>query len=274
MNVWTLLFAAVAAGTLECGRRRLRGTTLTAAWWWGVAAMTAALAAACATTSEAERNLPSPIAHLALVLSLAPGVAVLGAKRPQHHAWQWIVLTLVVVLGLPAFEATMLRAGAPIVLHPARAGFILVLMLVTLGNYLPTRQAPAAMSFAAGQVLLLARYLPSLASRYGTESATAPLALWTFALVAAALVAWLPRRVSRWDRLWLDFRDAYGVVWALRVADRFNAANRANGRSAQITWRRAHGGPAGEPDPASQHVLRMLLLRFVSPAWLDERGSG
>ncbi|MBI3468144.1 MAG: hypothetical protein HY000_34495, partial [Planctomycetes bacterium] len=36
--------------------------------------------------------------------------------------------------------------------------------------------------------------------------------------------------VAGWDRVWLDFRDDFGFVWAKRVQDRFNAA------AGQLGW--------------------------------------
>ncbi|MEK6234926.1 MAG: hypothetical protein N2C14_09455, partial [Planctomycetales bacterium] len=94
------------------------------------------------------------------------------------------------------------------------------------------------------------------------------------------------------DRAWLDFRDAFGALWGLRVAERFNAAAEQYDYGGRLRW---HGLDAEileadvlDPeslrpdDPANERelpenmrrVLEILLQRFVSREWLrDRRGS-
>jgi hypothetical protein len=74
------------------------------------------------------------------------------------------------------------------------------------------------------------------------------------------------------DRVWLDFRDLLGTMWALRVLERINAASSQNGWGARLTWRRWIVSQA--PPEALQRSLRMLLRRFVSEQWIDERLNG
>ena len=89
------------------------------------------------------------------------------------------------------------------------------------------------------------------------------MALWGFDL---------PRRRGArqpLDRLWLDFRDLVGTLWALRVAERINTASAQCGWSARLGW---HGWTLDGPPPAAmERSLRMLLRRFVSPQWIDQR---
>ena len=47
----------------------------------------------------------------AAVLSFAPTMALLGAKRPQNGAWQFVVITLWAILALPAFEVLLRGRG-------------------------------------------------------------------------------------------------------------------------------------------------------------------
>jgi hypothetical protein len=92
--------------------------------------------------------------------------------------------------------------------------------------------------------------------------------------------------------VWLDFRDAFGVVWALRVADRFNATAQICGWPVRLGW---HGlnvdrglgeanqsaqsdanstspaALAGEIGQQMQSTLATLLRRFVSPEWIEQR---
>ena len=102
-------------------------------------------------------------------------------------------------------------------------------------------------------------------------------------LLAAGLTTILASRgaaVPTWplNRVWVDFRDAYGAVWALRQMDRLNATSRQQGWNVVLTWQ-GFEGPDGESvnhlSSESQAELldafRALLTRFVSPAWLAER---
>ena len=93
--------------------------------------------------------------------------------------------------------------------------------------------------------------------------------------------------------MWLDFRDAYGLVWALRVQERFNATAAKNGWPIRLTWRRMvsadaarlprPGVAARSPDPSAtqDHMdeavargLASLLRRFVSRKWISQRQFG
>ncbi len=80
------------------------------------------------------------------------------------------------------------------------------------------------------------------------------------------------------DRVWLDFRDAFGAVWGLRVMERMNASAAMLGWPVTLSWQ---GFLANEPGAGNvetpqivEDSLRTLLRRFVSPAWIDERLAG
>ena len=100
-------------------------------------------------------------------------------------------------------------------------------------------------------------------------------------------VAWLVSRretaaANRYDRLWLDFRDSLGMLWALRVQERINAAARQHGWNLELAWSGFRSG-AGDAqltaiDRAIEAGLRTtfrgLLRRFVSGSWIGERLDG
>jgi hypothetical protein len=99
-------------------------------------------------------------------------------------------------------------------------------------------------------------------------------------LAAMCSVRILTRRRGRvaapLDRLWLDFRDAYGAVWGLRIAERINSAARGNGWNLSLTWQGFVPTPdAAEPTPealaAAGEMLETLVRRFVSGEWIALR---
>jgi hypothetical protein len=84
--------------------------------------------------------------------------------------------------------------------------------------------------------------------------------------------------LPRFDRLWNDVRDLFGIVWAKRLMDRVNDA------AAQHAWPVRLGLDGFVPhDPSVpvvvearveaeiEHVLRWLLRRFADAEWIDAR---
>ena len=148
-------------------------------------------------------------------------MAVLGAKRPQDRAWQLIVLSLLGVLSLPAIQDVVYHYGQPVSLDPAWRWFVAVLLVVGLVNYLPTRYATSSVLVFAAQAVLLADFLPI--SPPAPDSHCAAVGLGLVAVASGVALAGWSRRRSPTDAmhdLWLDFRDWYGVLWALRVRER------------------------------------------------------
>jgi hypothetical protein len=183
--VATMIVAALLGlGVLVRGRGALAGTTLVAPWWWSTSVLVvvtalevlAAIAVSVSTTgSNAGGVPPAWITHVELVaaaLTFCPLMALLGAKRPQDRAWQFIVLSLAVVLLLPAAEALLFRPGAPVAMHAARRWFLVILLGVTLVTGLPTRRWLATLLLVTGQVLLLGEHVP------GVGGVTAALEAW------------------------------------------------------------------------------------------------
>ncbi|MBL9124188.1 MAG: hypothetical protein JNG90_11190, partial [Planctomycetaceae bacterium] len=149
-----------------------------------------------------------------------------------------------------------------------------------LANTLPTRRWPVALAASAGRTLLFAAALgwadPQQA--HSQSLALAGLALWSASL---ALEAWLPAgppAARPIDRIWRDFRDRFGLLWGLRVAERFNASARKLQWGVRLGWQGLDVDPhhpRTELDPDTAALVRQnldaLLRRFVSPEWLATR---
>lgn len=286
-----LACGAAAGLVLARYRRRVRGTTLIGPWAWSCAALAAVLAAELFVDSGAAATLSKHAAihvrYLAAITTLAPIVSLLGAKRPQDRAWQWIVFSLLALLALPSIKAIAFDGGAPPEPHAAWRWLIAVIALAGLFNYLPTRFALSAALFFFGQSLLLAEYLPGPKWPASAERWLLGLACLAAAPLAASMTA--RRRTpaaAPEDRLWLDFRNAFGALWALRVAERFNASAAQCGWNVWLSWsglrstsEAANGQEheatsaliADEFRPALHQAMKSLLWRFVSSEWIDER---
>jgi hypothetical protein len=319
---WTAVAIAVAlaaAGGFGLFRtdRELRGTTLLAPWRWACfsfATLSSGAVLVAWPSVDLSPNGADHVRYLAGATTLAPFVALLGAKRPHDRDWQWIVLALLLLLALPSGKAFIFDSGAPPALHAAWRLLLAILLSSQLVNHLPTSFWPSALLAGLAQLGWLAGYLPGVAigpSGIGSNGAgsngTGALAGLALATAAIWLVRLpmqrrrLPRRPI--DRLWLEFRDAYGALWALRVAERFNASAGMYGWPARLRWDgmreaqgrvQAAGGELskvtgencklqiggqgrlrkeGEQDvtAAMRQNLKTLLWRFVSPEWIAER---
>src|SRR5262245_4046075 len=112
------LAAALGLGALLGllrSRRKLAGTTLIAPWCWAMFSL--AVVAGSETICRSQSVAPSTawlshIRYLAATTTFCPFMALLGAKRPQNRAWQFIVLALLTVLALPAVEGLLFRPHA------------------------------------------------------------------------------------------------------------------------------------------------------------------
>jgi hypothetical protein len=162
----------------------------------------------------------------------------------------------------------------------ARGWFLWILIALGPLNFVPTRFWVPALLLAAGQTIALSVYLPVLRRELVSESSAAGLAMAGSALV----VAWLASRRIRvcsnaYDRLWLDFRDRFGLLWSLRVQERVNALAKQEGWPLEVAWSgfcdSKTGAPLAALDPAIEPTLRTslkgLLRRFVSSEWIAER---
>jgi len=196
--------------------------------------------------------------YLALSLTGCTGVALLGARRPGAGGWNLVVAGLLAVFLLPVAEGL----GRPR-LQPAHLGFLAVTLAVLVLNYLPTRLAGAALLLGASCTVQLAW----LAGRTGI-AVNLPAADWLLACcpwAALLSLAWRQVPPTELDRLWLEFRDRFGWLWAQRQREQFNQAA-ANGKLGIIlTWSGVawSGYHATLPDPVlAEKLLRSVLIRF------------
>jgi hypothetical protein len=281
-----VLFALVVGLAVLLSRRRAIGqTTLAGAWWWSVAALAAwsgVELAAAAFGPSIRGALIDSLRLAAMALSFCPIVAVVGAKRPQHGAWNFVVFSLWAVVALPAAEAIFLR-GHRLNVGAAWSWFLWILILLGPINFAATRYWLASWLVAAGQVIALSSQLAVVRRRLLPESELAGLVL----CVAGVVVAWLASRrvtaaANSYDRVWLDFRDTFGMLWGLRVQERINAAARQHDWDLELTWggfrNHTSNAPLAAIDKAVEPMLRTtfkgLLRRFVSNRWISERVSG
>ncbi len=188
-----------------------------------------------------------------------------------------MVLALWVVLALPSGEWLLFHRGGG--MHPARSWFLVVLIGIGTFNYVATRFCLAALLYAAAEVALLARFLPGAA---GIDPFAPHMALALFGAALAA-AAWLSGKPARDEdpltRLWRDFCNLFGAVWALRIAERLSALAAQDRRPFRWTWGGLQGAE-GDPPPLDDENrrwlaknLRSLLLPFVSAEWIAQRLS-
>lgn len=264
-TVCSLLFLS-GVFPLACAWHANRLTALRHSIGWAILAWMAW----CWLTSAAFFWSPGVIRlvnYLALCLTGCAGVAVLGARRPGVGAWNFVVVGLLAILLLPIAETVV--AGGELRLEGPRLIFLSATLAVIILNYLPTRLAPAALMLAVGCALEILRLA-------GTEDIVDRLEqsqLLVWLLIALApwagfeRLVWQPEPDSEFDRIWLDFRDRWGLVWGQRVREQFNSSAAHAGWPVILRWgglRLVEGAALLEPEVQAEmvSVLRALLKRF------------
>jgi hypothetical protein len=241
-----------------------RTSLLHALFWALVAWLTWGLAFLC---DDSEKTDMQPGRYCAVCLTGCAGVAVLGARRPHVLAWNFVVLGLFTVMVLPLMETQVIGT------HPVdvlRIFFMAGTIAVGILNYLPTRLAPAAlllMLISAGEITRL--YAPALLSEAPSSGA------WMIFDLLLCMIPWLAwicvsrrgRDRSDFDRLWLSFRDRWGLVWSQRIRDQFNHAAQNAGWPVKLAW---HGltqekdeSPAADQEKFVE-MLQKTLQRFLA----------
>jgi hypothetical protein len=274
-----LLSAALAVvGVAALGRAKshLQGTTLVAVWWWTTIALaTLAIAELCAGAIGVDERFVPPLRLAGATSTLCPIMALLGAKRPQDRGWQFVVAALWCISCLPGGRWLVL--GSVEEVHPAQLGFLAILILVGAVNGLPTRFWPSTLLACGGQLALFAPFFQAAQPWIAGGTAAVVGMTLIVAAIGLAVAGIPPARVARvpLDRVWLDFRDAFGTVWALRVMERMNAAAVMYGWPVALNWSGFVERDSAQADvefpPAIEDSLRTLLRRFVSPEWIDAR---
>ena len=301
----TLLLTILGCGillALTFRWQRLKGTTLIAPWYWSLIAIWSIIAIEWLPFILTDRLWASGSASLryfAAITTLCPIVSLLGAKRPQHHAWQWIVLSLWVILAMPAAR-TLFFSHATLHIGILWSWFLLILVGMTVVNYLPTRYWPVGLLVGTAQCCLLAnelpgvRFLSALLTPHRSDEPIRPyfgstITALALLFAAAILVQWISRERNRpkpdcvepLDLLWRDFRNSYGFFWGLRVADRFNGLAESQNGTLRLRWN-GFVPIAAEPNERSgqtppkiaasmEQTFVRLLTRFVSTGWINKR---
>ena len=279
----TMTALAAMAVVLGAGRR-LEQTTLTTSWRWATASITACTGAWI--LDGLLQTLSDEWARLMwlanAILLLCPAIAVLGARRPGSRAWNWFVLVpLAAVLGWPALTIWG-SGGKPGMLQlegPALIGFVLA-GVMGIGNYLGTRYRGAALLVGCAEILIL---LPL--TSFQIAGVADPWWLRLAGMAALAIAVLIARRAADQDarfplgvdRVWSEFRDTFGIVWAQRVQERVNARSIECGWPVRLAgdrfqWETGRSPPAAqEARTEVEQTLRWLLRRFVNESWLDSR---
>jgi hypothetical protein len=224
---------------------------------------------------------------LVALLQLAALVSVLGAKRPGTRVWTWFVtIPMLLVLGWPALFAWS-QGWPPVrfrLMEPALLAYGVV-CIMGLGNYMGTRLLPSAFWMGCALFWLVMPYSGWLP---GTLPTPTGCRLWAtlcggIAVIWPATLTTVTTNLSPWDRVWVDFVNAFGIVWGRRLQDRFNVTARQSRWGVKLdfyglVWDDA---PATVPSvartglpvwtPEMVHRLQWLLRRFVDPPWLEER---
>jgi hypothetical protein len=285
-----LLLVALCSGSKPWldAWRGARGTALRPALVWVALALALSVVAQLVALCEplaAGRPGAERSTYVAILALLAAVVSVLNARTPGGKVWAGLMVLLVVVFLIPWLEEpTRLRRGqglAQVHLDAPWTIFYGLLVIVGLTNYLPTRFgiAAATLGLAFGLEYLGLTRLDWPAARRAT--------LWSWIAWTLAVSVWVARWSARRDptargtceRLWLWFRDHWGVVWALRVRERFNRSAEISRWPVRITWFGLE--PADPPanntvadcPPEAEAAFRGLIRRFALP-WRLEEAAG
>jgi hypothetical protein len=241
--------------------------------------------------------------YASTVLALCPPIAVLGSRRPGTRVWAgFILFPMLLALGWP-IGALWLQGSELRGLQletPQLVAFCLVLVM-GVGNYFGTRFTLSGLIYF-GSALAMA--VSSSAVCPGWLNDRTVTRFWCTAFMALAVILtktlMRPATSSKFDRLWFDFFDAFGIVWGRRIQDRVNFIAEKERLPVRLElegfiWTdTSHQDPITErftvqPLPISQrdaglklftkaevearieHILRWLLRRFVDPAWINGR---
>lgn len=287
----------VAAAVALLALRATRGTTALPAAAWALAA---ALFLALDALLRARGIVTQPAAAagmrlVGVVLSVSPALSLLGAKRPQHGVWQFIVAALAAVVLFPAAAGALVRPGSVPEVHLLARLLLGALLALGWMNALGTSRAIPATLLTLGVVILARGFLPGV----DTETSFPPsaaigarnaaildcLGAWIVAAGAVAGVVHRPRPflpdaasntfAGRIDPAWRSLRDTIGAAWSLRIAERFDQLAEAHGWPCRLRLAGVHPRDAPGEGPwqrDARRALEALLRRFVSPSWLVRHG--
>ena len=281
-----------------CAAWFVRGSTAVPATLWSAAA---SLFFALTTLQQATENLD--VATLGIhrvvvaALSVCPVMSLLGAKRPQHGVWQFIVGALAAVLALPAASAILIAPGSLPDLHILGRFFLPVLVIVGWVNFIGTRRAVATTLVAVGHFGLIWPLLPGIQVDGALPQPTRDLVAIScmtagvFLALSQAVFTRLRRRLVladgvqlplenaefeyRVNTCFLALRETLGAAWTLRLAERFDQLARRRGWPVRLTFQGLQiqeESPEASWNPDAVRAMEALMKRFVSSAWLKRHG--
>jgi hypothetical protein len=259
--------------------RNVQGTTLGPAWHWALAGVVLWELAWLLSFSSIPNAYFDYLWYSVALLGLCPPITVLGAKRPGARVWAvFVVLPLLLVFAWPAavgwidgFPPERLTLETPMLL-----GYGLVLVM-GYGNYLGTRHSLSALMIALSLGWLVWHFAatPEAGERLRPLG---PTLIFAMAAVLGVTATTQPTQaISGEDRLWRDFQEAFGIVWAKRIMDRINHTASQEIWSARLempgfVWNESVSAEERAHTLSRiHHALRWHLRRFVDPAWIEER---
>lgn len=294
-----LLLAVAATILLGMALRNIRATTLFAPWCWLLVtlwsiALTHTLGGDSQQITDRhsglspERLLESArqqywieaIQFAAHALVFCPFMSLLGARRPQNKMWEFIVFSLWLILILPAFETMLLHPGQLPDTQGIRAWFMLILIGVSALNIVLSRFWISGILIGASQFLLVNPNLPNWTHLNYSHAMEAGLSLAIVSFLIAFIQPKPDRsRIREEDRVWLDYRDMFGGMWALRIKERINQSAVMYDWDLRLTWAgfvTADGLELPEELPeGTQQVLHQhfynLMRKFVARDWINIR---
>jgi len=172
--------------------------------------------------------------YVALSLSSCAGMAVLGARRPLNGPWNFIVVSLLAILLLPIAEG-----WGQLNLSAGRIGFLIVTLSIIGFIYGLTRLGLPALVFLSGCGCVVGTMIEAAGNAYTLDSFVGKLGLSMIAgspWLAILLVLTQKTPTTVFDQLWRDFRDQFGMIWALRVRDQFNRSAKNANWPVQLGW--------------------------------------
>jgi hypothetical protein len=283
LPILAILAQSVSLWVIAAARQRLSHTTLVTAWGWALAANVLALGSGIVDSLLG--MLPSGwgeiLWYFTAIVGLCPAIAVLGARRPMSRVWNlFVIVPLLAVLGWPAMAVLLMDGLNPRELHleaPPLAGFGLVLVMGN-GNYVGTRYIWCVVLGAVGQLLLLGSLAVETWATPTTASVIRPLGLICLSagpILARCLMSSRDAPPAGVDRVWSDFQNSFGIVWARRIMEHFN--QEAHHKQWQV--RLDPGGLSHTDDSAArprgldegERFMRWLLRRFVDEEWINAR---
>lgn len=227
-------------------------------------------------------GLISRIDYFSTTLLLTPLVSVLGAKKPGVRFWNYfVVIPMLLMLNWPVIVQGVGTHGIQVLnLEPPALMGIFVVLLMVLGNYFGTVFTLPAILYCCGVLISLtpsSQSLPQI-SEFPAMAHCLSSLLFVGALFSSRRRYYVSQRDrAGYDRIWLDFRDWFGILWARRVMERLNQTADKEEWSARLTLEGIQWDSEQSLECRKQtqekldHALRWILRRFVEESWIDDR---